>query len=134
MGQSWSRFQQKRNAQALLELAPKKTPGQEEPIPELDCDTLLGALGGVAAYVEQKGCHVTVIAIGGAVNTMYLRSRNTTHDVDFFNSRLTVKEYEHLINGAKRVAESNPLLQEEWFNNVEPHHPVHPHREADYVN
>ncbi|KAK4103756.1 hypothetical protein N658DRAFT_421532 [Parathielavia hyrcaniae] len=117
MGQSWSRFQQRRNASTLLSLAPAKTPGQDAPLPNLDRTTLISALKHVAAYIAKKKGNVTVIAVGGAVNTMYLQSRTATHDVDFFNNRLTAADFEQLVTGAKEAAKRDPKLNEEWFNN-----------------
>ncbi|AEO71566.1 uncharacterized protein THITE_2058890, partial [Thermothielavioides terrestris NRRL 8126] len=83
----------------------------------LDRETLLSALQNVAAYITKKGGNVTVIAIGGAINTIYLRSRQTTHDVDFFNNYLTADDFKHLIQGAREAAKRNPELEESWFNN-----------------
>ncbi|KAI1142184.1 hypothetical protein F5Y05DRAFT_370040 [Hypoxylon sp. FL0543] len=117
MGQSWSRWQQRRSAKVLRELAPQKTPGHENPLPELDRDVLLEALSNVADYINKKGGNVTVVAVGGAVNTIHLRSRNVTHDVDFYNDNLTNQDYAHLVNGAKEAAKRNKQLEEEWFNN-----------------
>jgi pyruvate/2-oxoglutarate/acetoin dehydrogenase E1 component len=37
----------------------------------------------VAADITEKGGDVTVIAVGDAVNTIYLKSREATHDIDF---------------------------------------------------
>ncbi|KAI1409319.1 hypothetical protein F5Y13DRAFT_92260 [Hypoxylon sp. FL1857] len=117
MGQSWSRWQQRRSAKTLQELAPQKTPGHEYPLPQLNRDVLLAALGNVASYINKKGGSVTVVAVGGAVNTIHLRSRNVTHDVDFYNNNLTSQDFAHLVNGAKEAAKRNKLLEEEWFNN-----------------
>ncbi|KAK4142558.1 uncharacterized protein C8A04DRAFT_29835 [Dichotomopilus funicola] len=117
MGQSWSRLQQKKNAKSLLELAPKKTPGQDEPLEELDRGALLASLKAVAAYITKKKGNVTVIAVGGAVNTIYLQSRTSTHDVDFFNNRLTPAAFKLIVEGAAAAAKANPKLDAEWFNN-----------------
>ncbi|KAK3294922.1 uncharacterized protein B0H64DRAFT_198055 [Chaetomium fimeti] len=117
MGQSWSQFQQRNNARSLLELAPAGTPGSGAPIPNLTRPTLETALTNVGDYLAKKKKTVTVIAVGGAVNTIHLRSRQSTHDVDFYNSRLTVADYGHLIKGAKEAAGRDPQLNEGWFNN-----------------
>jgi len=117
MGQSWSRWQRHRNAKALRELAPKKTPGHDKPLPDLTRDTLLSALRTVATYLAKRKCNTTVIAVGGAVNTIHLRSRGATHDVDFFNDSLTPTEFEHLIKGAREAVKFNARLDESWFNN-----------------
>lgn len=117
MGQSWSKWNDRRNAKSLVELAPKKTPGQEEPLPKLNRNTLLGALENVAASIAKKKGNVTVIAVGGAVNTIYLQSRDATHDVDFFNEYLTPADYENLVRSARDAAKRDTSLGEEWFNN-----------------
>ncbi|GES58011.1 putative protein of unknown function [Aspergillus terreus] len=117
MGQSWSRLQQRRNASALRDLAPQKTPGHENPLPQLNRNTLLTALNNVASYIAEQEQNVTVIAVGGAVNTIYLQSRTATHDVDFFNNYLTARDFECLLKGAKAAARKDPLLEENWFNN-----------------
>ncbi|KAL2024332.1 hypothetical protein VTK56DRAFT_8814 [Thermocarpiscus australiensis] len=54
---------------------------------DVDRDTLLAALNHVSAYLAQRhGRHISLIAVGGAVNTLLLRSRAATHDVDVFGS------------------------------------------------
>jgi hypothetical protein len=117
MGQSWSDFNQRRNAKTLAQLAPRKTPGRDSPLPVLGRDVLLAALDNVSVHIAKKKANVTVIAIGGAVNTIYLGTRNATHDVDFFNNRLTITDFEHLIQGAHNAVKHNNNLGEEWFNN-----------------
>lgn len=117
MGQSWSRLQQHRNAATLLELAPAKTPGHDSLLPSLDRFTLLAALRTIAVYLAKKKRSVTVVAVGGAVNTIYLESRQTTHDVDFFNNRLTPTDVELLVKGAKEAIRRDARLDETWFNN-----------------
>ncbi|KAI1810055.1 hypothetical protein GGS20DRAFT_580207 [Poronia punctata] len=102
MGQSFSTWQQRRSANTLRELAPRRTPGQEVPIPNLTRDVLLKALSNVASFIKKKGGDVTVVAVGGAVNTIHLQSRMVTHDVDFFNSHMTAQEI---------------ALLGDWFNN-----------------
>lgn len=100
----------------LLELAPNPT-GTHQPSPDLDRDTLLTALGNVASYLHSKKAQITVIAIGGAVNTIFFQTRRTTHDVDFFNQNLT-KSDGQLIQAASQYAQSqNGNLQSEWLNN-----------------
>ncbi|KAJ4393003.1 hypothetical protein N0V93_002207 [Gnomoniopsis smithogilvyi] len=117
MGLSWSKIQANRNAKALRELAPKKTPGHDTPLPDLTRDTLTKALTNVAKYISKKGGNVTIIAVGGAVNTIYLKSRTATHDLDFFNERLTTKDLELLVKGAREAAKYDHTLKEQWFNN-----------------
>lgn len=117
MGQSFSAWQQRRSTNTLRELAPRRTPGQEVPIPNLTRDILLKALSTVASFIKKKGGDVTVVAVGGAVNTIHLQSRMVTHDVDFFNSRMTAQEIALLVDGAKATAKRTKGLEGDWFNN-----------------
>ncbi|KAI2624293.1 hypothetical protein GGR54DRAFT_569301 [Hypoxylon sp. NC1633] len=117
MGQSFSRFRQRSSARTLLELRPSKTPGQDQLLPDLDSNILFTALGDVAKYVHKKGGNETIIAVRGAINTMYLHSRPTTHDLDFFNNRLTREPLELLRKGARKATQRSNALQEGWFNN-----------------
>lgn len=117
MGQSLSNWKRERHVRALTEMVPRKTPGHDDPLPQLDRKTLMAALSNVAASIHKKKGNVTVIAVGGAVNTIYLQSRVSTHDVDFFNNYLTAADYEHLISSAREAAKKDKTLKEEWFNN-----------------
>ncbi|KAJ6786631.1 hypothetical protein PWT90_03720 [Aphanocladium album] len=51
---------------------------------DIERDTLLAALKHGANYIARHGQSITVIAVGGIVNTKYLESRRATHDVDIF--------------------------------------------------
>ncbi|KAH6856705.1 hypothetical protein B0I37DRAFT_81102 [Chaetomium sp. MPI-CAGE-AT-0009] len=117
MGNSWSQFQQRKNAKTLLEIAPTGTPGSSAPLPALTRPTLEKALTNVGDYLTSKKKTVTVIAVGGAVNTIYLKSRQSMHDVDFYNSRLSVAEFGNLMKAAKDAVDRDPQLNEGWFNN-----------------
>ncbi|KAI1965232.1 hypothetical protein LOZ58_001078 [Ophidiomyces ophidiicola] len=46
---------------------------------------LLAAFQNVASYLRDKNANVIVVAVGGAVNTIYLQNREVTQDVDFFS-------------------------------------------------
>jgi hypothetical protein len=116
MGQCFSRTDS--NAKTLLELAPRKTTGgHPAPGPKLDSAALTAALANVAAYLASKKKQVTVIAVGGAVNTIFLKSRDSTQDVDFYNSRLQAADFEALVGGAKAAAKKDPRLARDWLNN-----------------
>ncbi|KAK5624287.1 hypothetical protein RRF57_000003 [Xylaria bambusicola] len=117
MGLSWSSLKQQHSAETLLELVPKRTPGHETPIPQFTRDTLLSAFSHVAGYIAKRGGDLTIVAIGGAVNTIHLQSRAVTHDVDFYNIHLTPEDYELLIGGAKDAVKKENKLEEDWFNN-----------------
>ncbi|KAI8669523.1 hypothetical protein NCS57_00767600 [Fusarium keratoplasticum] len=79
---------------------------------------IIHAFEHMAEYLDECGIETNVVVVGGAVNTVYLGSRESTHDVDFFLEDPASKEYMSLDNAAKfanRQAEGR--LGEEWFNN-----------------
>lgn len=78
---------------------------------------LIEALNYVAASITKAEGSVTVITVGGAVNTIHLQSRSTTHDIDFFNTYLTANDYELLIKGTKDATEKLLVFKNDWFNN-----------------
>ncbi|RKL03362.1 hypothetical protein BFJ68_g11487 [Fusarium oxysporum] len=117
MGQAASRWAQRRGADTLRELKPQKTPGHDVPAPNFRRETLLAALSNVAAAINKKHGNVTIIAVGGAVNTIYLQSREATHDVDFFNDNLTPEDFEHLVAGIRSVSKKDKTLISDWLNN-----------------
>ena len=55
---------------------------------ELDRQTLETALKWMADFIDRQGQNITIIIVGGAVNTMLLQSRLSTHDVDFLGTNL----------------------------------------------
>lgn len=117
MGQSLSRLEQGRSSNALRDLAPPKTQGHRSDHHDLNRSTLLTALNNVAAYIAKQKHSITVIAVGGAVNTIHLQSRMTTRDVDFFNNDLTVHDKECLLKAVKVATKKDRLLEDDWFNN-----------------
>ncbi|KAI8725452.1 hypothetical protein NCS52_00116300 [Fusarium sp. LHS14.1] len=79
---------------------------------------IINAFEHMAEYLDECGIEANVVVVGGAVNTVYLGSRESTHDVDFFLEDPASKEYMSLDLAAKfanRQAEGR--LGEEWFNN-----------------
>lgn len=85
---------------------------------EIDRDTMQAALRSMGSYLVSKGQNLTVIAVGGVVNLLLLRSRQSTHDLDFFGTHLDNHERASL-GEAARFAEtqSGKPLGIEWFNN-----------------
>ena len=71
-----------------------------------------------ADYLNQSGQNATLVTVEGAVNTIYLRTRQTNHDVDFFGSHLSQRQLE-LIDEAMQYAErmSSAPLGGAWLNN-----------------
>ncbi|KAL3479451.1 hypothetical protein BJX99DRAFT_255454 [Aspergillus californicus] len=82
---------------------------------EINRDQLLHAFRHMADYIHQKGTALTIYVAGGAVNTIYLRSRDTTGDVDFFGAN----EQSRLLKDASKYAQqrSQAQLGANWFNN-----------------
>ncbi|KAJ2974608.1 hypothetical protein NQ176_g5963 [Zarea fungicola] len=79
-------------------------------------DVLLAALHHVAGYIAQHGQSISVIAVGGAVNTLYLQSRQATHDVDIFGSSFSNQArvlLDEAMNDARRVYRD---LGTDWLN------------------
>ena len=58
----------------------------------------------MAAFIDRQGQVITIIAVGGAVNTMLLQSRLSTHDMDFFGTNLN-NDQRTLLNEAAGCAE-----------------------------
>jgi len=108
---------------ALQDLAPRPHPGGGfPPEPELSRTELEQALRWTAQYVSQHSKKpITIVAVGGVVNTISLHSRNSTHDVDWFNSGLNKDEVALLTkaaNFAHQQAERKKLnIASNWFNN-----------------
>lgn len=86
---------------------------------ELSRQNILKALSYAAQYINERGQNVTVVAVGGAVNTVFLQTRNTTHDVDFFCPLLAeptlgiVREA-----GQYAIERSSVPLAPDWLNNA----------------
>jgi hypothetical protein len=84
----------------------------------LTADTLPIVLNYVAEYILQQRTHLTLVTLGGAVNTFTLQSRDGTTDVDFLipDSKPTDLR---LIKEASRYAQSHsPIpLSTHWLNN-----------------
>jgi hypothetical protein len=89
---------------------------------ELDRDTIIRALDHMGQCLDQLGVDATVVTVGGAVNTVYLQSRRSTHDIDFFLATPTAAEHT-VIHEATRSAAHSERSQRvgigaKWFNNA----------------
>lgn len=83
---------------------------------EVDEVTLRQGLGIVSDFIAQRGQHISVIAVGGAVNLLYLKSRATTHDVDIFSSNFG-NQARVLLDDAMHEAQRRlPALGTDWLN------------------
>ncbi|MCJ1287515.1 hypothetical protein MMC26_006867 [Xylographa opegraphella] len=84
----------------------------------LDRDILLEALTDVSDYIHSHNKHITIVAIGGAVNVMMLKSRKFTHDIDFFIADSTNEDAEMLRDAAKQATlRTKVKLGGNWLNN-----------------
>ncbi|OJD20947.1 hypothetical protein ACJ73_07715 [Blastomyces percursus] len=91
------------------------------PIPqsthEIERPVLENALNAMAEFLSQRNEEITVIAVGGAVNTLFHRSRTSTHDVDIFGSNLNNSSrvlLDEVMQYAIRC--SSAPLGTDWFN------------------
>jgi len=85
---------------------------------ELTRRNIIRALSYVAGFVRSRNQHITLLTVGGVINTVYLKTRQTTHDVDFFGTNLD-NEQRQLLDQAAQHAErlcSIPLGGA-WLNN-----------------
>ena len=77
-------------------------------------------LGVVAKYLASKKLNVSIVTVGGAVNTVLLKSRASTGDVDFFyrtkDSAVNRNIVHEIVLGAK-LAEKQLKLGDQWLNN-----------------
>ena len=82
---------------------------------EINKEQLIRAFEYMADYIHRQGTPLTIYVAGGAVNTIYLYSRHTTGDVDFFGSN----EHSRLLKDASKHAQerSQARLGANWFNN-----------------
>ena len=117
MGKSLSNLRRKRSASTLRNLAPPPLATTTTPAPDLPVATLMTALHNVASYLVPKKQNLTLIGVGGIVNTVLLRSRTNTHDVDFFNDNLTTAEIKLLLDAAKSAVKKDSTLEQGWPNN-----------------
>lgn len=107
-------------------LTPKvqRNPQTGQPIrPEeymISRDLLRTALHEMAAQIQASGGKtITVIAVGGAVNTIFLRTREATHDIDFFHSSATASEISLISQAGKQVDDAHGgQLGGNWLNNT----------------
>ena len=71
---------------------------------ELNRKSLLAALTTMANYIDSHRQNITVVTVGGAVNTILLRTREATHDVDFFGTNINNNQ-RMLLDEAAKYAE-----------------------------
>lgn len=82
---------------------------------DMDAKTLNRALQFMAQYIQSQGQQLQVVAVGGAISTMYLRSRTITHDLDFFGGQ---GNFRLLRDAAKHARQQSVRpISADWFNN-----------------
>jgi len=83
----------------------------------MTADTIRQGLSTVASALNAKGLNVSIIAVGGAINTLYLQTRASTGDVDFFYRTKTRHEDVTQLIAAANSARETLKLDEHWLNN-----------------
>ena len=100
-------------AEVLRDLAPRRAE-QEVLLTE---QNIRDGLGRVADELAAKGKNVTIVSVGGAVSTLYLKSRAQTGDVDFFYNTKQKSEDVSAIVAAAKLAAKTLRTGEAWLNN-----------------
>ncbi|OAA54609.1 hypothetical protein SPI_08855 [Niveomyces insectorum RCEF 264] len=86
---------------------------------DLTRQNIVKALSYAAQYLHNHGENIVIVAVGGVVNTVLLKSRNATHDVDFFSASLGGRRLQLLRDaGLYAVERSSVRLSEDWLNNA----------------
>ncbi|KAL4923223.1 uncharacterized protein BDV17DRAFT_296559 [Aspergillus undulatus] len=71
----------------------------------------------MAAYLHQRRAQLTVIAVGGAINTLYLRTRSSIHDADIFGSMMDTTACMLLDEAMQHaIRQVTTALSTDWFN------------------
>lgn len=104
----------------MIHIPRNRNDEQGVPIPQvtrdIDQNVLRTALDHVSQYIASRGRHLSIIGVGGAVNTLYLGSRATTHDVDVFGSDFG-NQSRILLDEAMHDAQQHiPALGTDWLN------------------
>jgi hypothetical protein len=86
---------------------------------ELDQKTIEEALQLMADFLRERRRELTVIVVGGATSVLFLKTRKTTHDIDFFGANVCSADLK-LLDAAIHHAEkrSGRWLGDNWFNNM----------------
>lgn len=83
---------------------------------EVDEITLRQGLDIVSDFVAHRRHRINVVAAGGAVNLLYLRSRATTHDIDIFGSNFGNDSRVLLDQAMQEARRRLPALGTDWLN------------------
>jgi len=75
----------------------------------------------VAGHLHAKGLNVSIVTVGGAVNTVLLKTRAATGDVDFFYRTKSSGSHDaqlvHEVVEGGKLAEAKLGLGQQWLNN-----------------
>ena len=83
----------------------------------MSADIIRQGLTNVAATLHSKGQNISIIAVGGAVNTLLLHTRESTGDVDFFYRTKTKNDNVTEVIVAANTAATKLKLGDHWLNN-----------------
>ncbi|KAF5018903.1 hypothetical protein F66182_9098 [Fusarium sp. NRRL 66182] len=90
---------------------------QDQPEPGLTRQQIMDAFQHMAEYLNECGVSIECVAVDGAVNTLYLHSKESTHDVEFLLDPAS-DDYKTLSNAAVFAnRQAQEKLGCEWFNN-----------------
>ncbi|CAF3519477.1 hypothetical protein SNK03_003760 [Fusarium graminearum] len=85
--------------------------------PGLRRQQIIDAFQKIAEYLNEYGVSIDCVAVDGAVNTLYLRSRESTHDVELLLNDPSSKESILLTNAASFAnSQAQGRLGETWLN------------------
>ncbi|KAG1741541.1 uncharacterized protein EDB91DRAFT_333994 [Suillus paluster] len=87
-------------------------PGEEDK--QLTAQDLERGFNLTAEALKKEKKQITIVAVGGAINTMFLRSRASTGDVDFFSVDRTNHK---VLQGAIESTAKTMQLGKGWMNN-----------------
>jgi predicted nucleotidyltransferase len=83
----------------------------------LTAEKISEGLTRVAAVLNKAKKNVRIVAVGGAVNALLLRSRASTADVDFFyRTKTTNNDVSSIVLAAEKVAK-DLRISKGWLNN-----------------
>lgn len=83
----------------------------------MSAETIRQGLTNVAAILNSKHQNISIIAVGGAVNSLLLHTRESTGDVDFFYRTKTKHEDVTKVIVAAKSAATTLKLGDQWLNN-----------------
>ena len=103
-----------KDALSLRNLVDRPGAPPEQP---MSADMIRQGLTNVAATLHSKGQNITIVAVGGAVNTLLLQTRESTGDVDFFYWTKKKNEDVTKVIVAANSAATKLKLGDHWLNN-----------------